>query len=122
MEALIRKALGEYLRYVSEANLYGQWLEKQENPDIRNTLDVLQMKIAAIDSWLNLLNSDERFVVHKHMIEELEWPRVAFDFAERWKGEFTRTERTLVKYQASAIEKITDFCFANSEITMVLFS
>lgn len=121
MEALIRKAFGEYLRYVSEANLYEQWLEKQENPDVRNTLGVLQMKIAAIDSWLNLLNADERFVVQKHLIEELEWPRVAFDFTERWKGEFTRTERTLVKYQASAIRKIADFCMAHSDITLALF-
>lgn len=121
MEALIRKALGEYLRYMSEANLYKQWLEKEEDPGIRAALDLVQMRIAVVESWLNLLNADERIVVQKHLIEELEWPRVAFVFMEHWKGEFTRTERTLVQYQASAIRKIADFCYVHSDITMALF-
>lgn len=43
------------------------------------------------------------------LIDELEWPRVAFSFTEKWKGEFTRTERTLVAYQASGLAKIVAF-------------
>ena len=60
-------------------------------------------KVTMIQSWFNLLNTDERFVIEKHLLEELEWPRVAFTFTEKWKGEFSRTERTLIGYQASGL-------------------
>lgn len=121
MEELVRKVLSEYMGYVSESKLYERWLEMGENRDVRDALTLLQMKIATVQSWFNLLNSDERFVVEKHLIEELEWPRVAFAFTERWKGEFNRTERTLVHYQAKAMKKIANFCEAHKEVTMALF-
>lgn len=121
MEELIRKVLGHYSGYVAEAALYERWLDARENPDIRDALTLLQMKITTVQSWFSLLNADERFVVQKHLIEELEWPRVAFEFAERWKREFTRTERWLNHHQANAIKKIANFCLAHEEIVLSLF-
>jgi len=121
MEELIRKVLSQYMSYVSEAELYERWLMSRENPEIRDTLTILQMKITTVQSWFNLLNTDERFVVQKHLIEELEWPRVAFAFTEKWKGEFNRTERTLLHYQATALQKIVDFSTTHNEITIALF-
>ena len=121
MEELVRKVLSHYAEYTAEAELYERWLSCRENPDIRDALAVLQMKITMIHSWFNLLNMDELFVVRKHMIEELEWPRVAFEFSERWKNVFIRSERSLGKFQASALKKITAFCDAHREITLSLF-
>lgn len=121
VEELIRKVLNHYMGYVSEAELYERWLSSRENPEIRDALTLLQMKITTVQSWFNLLNADERFVVQKHLIEELEWPRVAFTFTEKWKGEFNRTERTLVHYQASALRKISGFCETHRKITLSLF-
>lgn len=121
MEELIRKVLSQYMSYVSEVELYERWLMSRESPEIRDALTLLQMKITTVQSWFNLLNTDERFVVQKHLIEELEWPRVAFAFTEKWKGEFNRTERTLLHYQATALKKIIDFSTAHIEITTALF-
>jgi hypothetical protein len=121
MEELVRKVLSNYMAFVAEAELYEGWLATRENRDIRDGLTVLQMKITAVQSWFSLLTSDERFVIQKHLIEQIEWPRVAFEFTQRWKGEFTRTERTLVHYQATALRKIVRFCRCHEDITMSLF-
>ncbi len=121
MEELVRAALSKYMGFVAEAELYERWLSARENLEIRRALTLLEMKITAIQSWFNLLNTDERFVIQKHLIEELEWPRVAFEFAERWKKEFNRTERSLVHYQAGAIKKIVEFSMAHKDIVLALF-
>jgi len=121
VEELVRTVLSKYTGFLAEAELYERWLSARENPEIRNALTLLEMKITAIQSWFNLLNADERFVIQKHLIEELEWPRVAFEFAERWKQEFSRTERSLVHYQASAIKKIVDFSSTHKDIVLALF-
>ena len=122
MEELVKAALSHYAEYKAEAELYDKWLSNRENPDIRDALIILQLKLAAIQSWFDLLNADELLVVQKHIIEELEWPRVAFEFSERWKNVFIRSERSLGKFQASALRKITAFCNAHREITLSLFS
>ena len=122
MEKLIRTVLSKYTGYVAEAELYERWLSARDNTEMRGALTFLELKIAAINSWLTLLNADEKFVIQKHLIEELEWQRVAFVFAERWKQEFNRTERSLSQYQATALRKIASFSEDHRDIIMILFS
>lgn len=93
----------------------------RENSDVRDALVMTDMKITMIQSWFNLLNADERFVIEKHLLDELEWPRVAFSFTKKWDGEFTRTERSLVAYQASGLKKIISFVEAHRDMVMALF-
>lgn len=121
MEQLIRDVLSRYTGYVAEAKLYERWLDARENKEMRSALTLVEMKITAIQSWFNLLNTDERFVIQKHLIEELEWPRVAFEFAERWNQEFSRTERALLNYQISALKKIVAFSKQHRDIILTLF-
>lgn len=106
---------------MAEAALFERWLDNRNNDDIRDALANVQMKIAAIQSWFNLLNADELFVIQKHMIDQLDWPRVALEFTERWKSAFVRSDRTLIKYQNHALKKITSFCTVHREITLALF-
>lgn len=122
MEQLIRSVISKYNDYLAEAELYEKWLAQVDDPDTKNHLTLLELKIAAIYAWMNLLNADEKFVLQKHLIEEIEWPRVAFEYRERWKCEFTRTERSLQVYQASALAKIAAFAEKHREITLRLFS
>lgn len=122
MEEFVRTILSKYLNFVAEKELYERWLTMRDNPDVRDALALVTTKVAMIQSWLTLLNSDERFVIEKHLIEELEWPRIAFSFTERWKGAFTRTERTLITYQASGLRKIVRFVEDHRTIVMALFS
>lgn len=121
MEERIRSILSNYLRYVAEKEMYERWLQMRENKEAREALVMVDMKVAMIQSWLNLLNADERFVIEKHLLEELEWPRVAFSFTEKWKGEFSRTERTLISYQASGLAKIVAFAECHRKMVLTLF-
>lgn len=121
MEEMIRMAFSKYGTYVSEQRMYERWLDMRENPEVREALTVVNMKVTMIESWLNLLNADERFVVQKHLIDEIEWPRISFLFTEQWKGEFTRTERTLVAYQANALKKIIEYCEVHQRMVLMIF-
>lgn len=122
MEIFVRHVLDKYLSYTAEKKTYEHWLDMRENKEVREALIIVDMKVAMIQSWLDLLNHDERFVIEQHLIQELEWPRVAFSFSERWKGEFTRTERTLVAYQASGLKKIILFVENHRDMVTSLFS
>lgn len=121
MEEFVRKIVGKYLGFVAEKEMYERWLAMRENKEAREALAMVDMKVAMIQGWLNLLNTDERFVIEKHLIDELEWPRVAFSFTKRWDNEFTRAERTLIGYQASGLAKIVDFVKRHHKIVMALF-
>lgn len=121
MEQLIRAVICKYTEYLAEAQLYNKWLMQTGDAETKNHLTLLEIKIAVINAWMLLLNADEKFVVDKHLIEQLEWPRVVFEFKERWKCEFDRTERTLQIYQASALAKIADFSERHRDITLKIF-
>lgn len=121
MEEFVRTVLSMYLSFVAEKEMYERWLDMRDNPEVREALVLVATRVTMIQSWLTLLNSDERFVIEKHLIEELEWPRVSFSFTERWKGEFTRSERTLLAYQASGLNKIVQFCEDHRAIVHALF-
>lgn len=82
MEEFVREVLSRYTSFVSERQLYERWLDMRENSDVRDALVMTEMKITMIQSWFNLLNADERFVIEKHLLDELEWPRVAFSFTK----------------------------------------
>ena len=72
MEEFVRKVLSRYTSFVSEKQLYERWLDMRENSDVREALVMTDMKITMIQSWFNLLNADERFVIEKHLLDELE--------------------------------------------------
>lgn len=65
--------------------MYEHWLDRRENKEAREALAIIEVKVDAIQSWFTLLNANERFVIEKHLIDELEWPRVAFSFTEKKK-------------------------------------
>ena len=111
MEEFVRKVLSRYTSFVSEKQLYERWLDMRENSDVREALVMTDMKITMIQSWF----------IEKHLLDELEWPRVAFSFTKKWDGEFTRTERSLVAYQASGLKKIISFVEAHRDMVMALF-
>ncbi len=121
METLVRLVLSRYNTFLSEAQMFEKWINYRGNDDMRDALAIVQLKIAMVQGWFGLLNADEMFVVQKHLIDELEWPRVVYAFSEHWHGNFTRSERSLVKYQASALKKIVSFCEAHRDLILSMF-
>ena len=122
MEQLIRTILGKYKAYMGEAAFLQKILLQTEDPAIQKRLMSLELRVAAINACLNQLNEDELFVIQKHLIDKLDWPRVASDYAERWNHEFIRTERSLSTYQTNALKKISVFAQRHKELLLRLFS
>ena len=56
MEEFIRSVISKYNDFKAEAILYEKWLSKVDDPDTRNHLTYVQLKVAVIEAWLNLLN------------------------------------------------------------------
>ncbi len=71
-----------------------------------NTLDE---QIALIDGWLLLLNEDEAYVVKRHLVDGIDWPRIAMEYKGIWGDDYAKSERTLKTYQKRAMEKILRF-------------
>ena len=61
-----------------------------------------------VKSWLAILSEDEEYVIRRHLIDGLTWPRIEAEYAETWK-EFAKTSRILMRYQNNALQKIADF-------------
>ena len=70
MEEFVRMILSKYTSFVAEKEMYEHWLAMRENKEAREALVVVDTKVAMIQSWFNLLNTDERFVLEKHLIEK----------------------------------------------------
>lgn len=50
MEEFIRSVISKYNDFKAEAILYEKWLSKVDNPDTRNHLTYVQLKVAVIEA------------------------------------------------------------------------
>ncbi len=121
-QELITSAFAKYGGYLAMAEIQGKKLDDQGGLDDEKRIAMLELKITILNGWLALLNEDERFVIRKHVIDGLDWPRVAYEFAERWGHQFIRTERTLSQYQSNALRKIIAFSVEDDKLIDSLFS
>ncbi len=74
-----------------------------------NHISSLERQIALIDSWLLLLNEDEAYVIKRHLIDGIDWPRIAVEYKGIWGEDYAKSERTLKTYQQRAMSKIVRF-------------
>ena len=119
---LIRVALTQYGAFLSQAEMLCKQQDHSSDPTRQKHIESIETKLAILHCWLQLLNVDERFVIEKHVIDGLDWPRVSYAFAERWGQEFIRTERSLQRYHRNAMEKMRAFSDDHSDVILPLFS
>lgn len=70
--------------------------------------------IELVDTWLTLLDTEERFVVESHLINGLDWAKVIVEYEKLWERENGRAERTLKRIQSKALTQIADFMNTSS--------
>lgn len=120
METFIRTQLGNYNKFKKEANMHARLLKLHDSEARRVKLTLLLAKVASIDYWMGMLTVDQQFVVKRHLVDGLEWARVTIEYNQIW-GEFSRTERTLIKYMVIALETICMYVEENKEEVIALF-
>jgi hypothetical protein len=69
---------------------------------------LLEQYEACIQIWLDSLPEDEAYAVQRHLIDGIDWPRIATEYSIKWGNENARTDRTLMSYQKKAIQRIAD--------------
>lgn len=78
------------------------------NISLIDKFDKLHDRINEVESWLLLLSEDELYVIRRHLFDGYTWTRIEAEYAERWK-DFSKTSRTLMRYQERALHKIQDY-------------
>ena len=66
----------------------------------------LIVKRDIVDAWLQLLPIEERFLVQTHLIDGLDWAKTIVEHEKMWGVMNGRSERTLKRIQAKAIDRI----------------
>ena len=79
-----------------------------EKTALTQRLFELKVRTQRVRSWMLVLNEDEEFVIRRHLIDEVSWPRLEAEHIEKWK-EYGKNRRTLMRYQKNALMKILRF-------------
>lgn len=79
-----------------------------EKTSLTQRLFELKVRTQRVRSWMLVLNEDEEFVIRRHLIDEVSWPRLEAEHIEKWK-EYGKNRRTLMRYQKNALMKIQRF-------------
>lgn len=113
MEARVKEMFHHRRQYEGERNIIAacmcDYTATPEKHEKQRRLEQLDRRIKILDSWLMLLTEDEAFVVKRHLIDGIDWPRVTQEFERLWGREFAKAERTLRSYQQNAMRKIVNF-------------
>ena len=119
METQVKKMLRQKKYYMAEQRMLTVCLDdlqgaKESAKAAR--LKQLNKWLTFIDGWLLLLSEDESFVVRRHLIDEIDWPRVTLEYEKIWGKAYAKSERTLRGYQQNALQKIVKFIAEHEDI------
>ncbi len=68
----------------------------------------LEQQLRLIDSLYVLLSEDEKFIIQRHMIDGLDWPRVIKEYVDKWGIENEKSTRSFQIYQTKGLRKIAN--------------
>lgn len=119
METRVKEMLHQRKPFEGERNILDacmRGLHSNGQNEKANRLAQLNRWIAVVDGWLLLLTEDEAFVVKRHLIDRIDWPRVTLEYEKLWGAAFAKSERTLRSYQQNALAKIVAFIADHTEM------
>lgn len=119
MEARVKEMIRRRKAYESERNILRVCMgDLQKNAQNGRTERIGQLDrwIAIVDGWMLLLTEDEAFVIKRHLVDGIDWPRVTLEYEKLWGQPFAKAERTLRSYQQSAMAKIVQFIADHSDM------
>lgn len=79
------------------------------HPILSERLKKLMIQRNNIEQWLRLLPREERFLVQTHLVDGLDWAKTIVEYEKRWGVSNGRSERTLKRIQAKAVDRIVAF-------------
>lgn len=62
-----------------------------------------------IQLLLRALSEDERYVITRHLVDGLDWPRIASEYNRKWGMEHSKTGRAFMNVQQRALGRLSRF-------------
>lgn len=95
-------------KIMAEMNVFH--LSDTDHPrnDDHRRYQYLQKRLQLIDTWMLLLDSDQKFIIEQHLVNGMCWPTLTNEYEKQWP-DAPKVLRTLVRKQSDALEKIVDF-------------
>ncbi len=120
MQKMMKEALRNYPGYIKEANLLRQCAPREKTHE-NQALHIAETRVLLLETCLEFLDSQERFVIQKRFIEGLTWTQVEQAYTEQYNNVALAT-RTLAAYQTRALKKIMQFAEQHRDIILRVFS
>ncbi len=90
--------------------------EEEMPQDVKKYIEQLERDILEIDSLFSLFSDNEKFVVHYHIMEGLDWQQVLLKYVEKWGTPCEKNTRSFQLWQAKALNKVA--CAMNKNISV----
>ena len=109
----------EFIKSYSELKAKRAVIEKiqkysqNENNDSDKEYSELVIKIEIIESALKILTKDEKKIILLHLVDNIKWSKVKLIYEEQVGMELNFSERTFIRIQKNALEKIENFISKN---------
>ena len=119
MQETIRRILLSHKDMRVECQVLQEYFDRTPMPannEKHRRLKELERTLSLVDKWLLLLSEDEHFVVQRHLLDEIDWFRIAIEYRCKWGEGYGKAERTLKRYQKSALSKIERFMVGQKDI------
>lgn len=104
---------------LTQAKMHG-YVELDIPEEIKKKKLELERKLKHIDSLFMVLSQDEDFVIRRHLIDGIDWFRVAKEQTDIWGKESEKSMRTYQMNQANGLKKIAVFINEGENLELFL--
>lgn len=105
--------------------LYAEWSVLQNKESFKPSMSVnhlarfkwLDQYVQWVEIWISCLTEDEAYVVQRHLVDSIDWARIATEYRHKWGQTHAKTDRTLMRLQTKALERIVSLFSIPSFLT-----
>lgn len=76
---------------------------------LQKHIDKVQCILEGLKGFYLIISEDEALVIRRHLVDKIDWPRIAVEYEQRWGENYAKSERTMIYYQKTALQKIVNF-------------
>lgn len=77
--------------------------------------DGYSIVLKKLQSWMLLLDEDERFVIKRHLVDGLSWKRVVYEYNTKLLRATKKSYSTIRRMQSQGIARIVGYMEENNE-------
>ena len=72
----------------------------------RDRLDLINNTLTMLESWMQLLSDDERYIIKRHLLDGIVWHCIVYEYNEKLIRSKTRSLSSLRRMQYQAMVRI----------------